>query len=288
MDHIFQPAGPLSRGVPDRLEPHPFDVAMKLDIVGEGEYIARTNAGYMNMVGPFGGATAAQMLSAVLSEKDRVGTPVTVTVNFLAPVAEGEFRLKVRKTRQNRSSQHWYVELIQGEGELRGNATVMTAARRDTWRSTEISPPAELSATRPPLIKLNTDMEFINRYEFGFHEGPLFPVGDPPSYDSSRTVVWVRDSPPRRVDFAGLFALCDTIFPRIYLRRAERVPIGTVSMTTYFHCSQQDLDEVSGTPMLGTANGQVFSSNFFDQNSQLWSADGRCLATSHQVVYYRN
>jgi hypothetical protein len=113
-------------------------------------------------------------------------------------------------------------------------------------------------------------------------------VGDVPNYDSSRTVVWVRDVPERPVDFPGILAISDTIFPRIYLRRAERIPIGTVSMTTYFHCGEQELHEVGSGTMVGVATGQVFAANYFDQNSQLWSAAGTCLATSHQVVYYKN
>jgi acyl-coenzyme A thioesterase PaaI-like protein len=267
---------------------HAFDEAMQLEPLAQGEFRARTSPLYMNMVGPFGGVTAAQMLSAALAHEERAGTPVTATVNFLAPLQAGEFRLRVRKTRQNRSSQHWYVELLQGDDEVRSNATVMTALRRQTWQATELPVPEALRLRPARLDRLDTDMEFINRYEFSFLEGPLFPEGDPPSYESSSTVVWVRDAPSRAVDFAGILAVSDTIFPRIYLRRPDRVPIGTVSLTTYFHCDQSDLDQVGSQPMLGVARGQVFSRNFFDQSSQLWSPEGRCLATSHQIVYFKS
>ena len=36
-----------------------------------------------------------------------------------------------------------------------------------------------------------------------------------------------------------------------------------------------------------TADGKVFTKGFSDQTGDLWSRDGRLLATSHQIVYFR-
>ena len=60
----------------------------------------------------------------------------------------------------------------------------------------------------------------------------------------SLSQLWVRDKPARRLDFAALSALADVFFPRIFLRRAKRVPAGTVSMTVYFHADASQLEEV--------------------------------------------
>ena len=65
------------------------------------------------MVGPFGGITAAQMLQAVLQHPQRLGDPVSLTVNFAAALADGPFTVQARPARTNRSTQHWVIEMLQ-------------------------------------------------------------------------------------------------------------------------------------------------------------------------------
>ena len=45
---------------------HPFDQAIALTPTAEGAYTGATSPAYANMVGPFGGVTAAVALNAVL------------------------------------------------------------------------------------------------------------------------------------------------------------------------------------------------------------------------------
>jgi hypothetical protein len=39
--------------------------------------------------------------------------------------------------------------------------------------------------------------------------------------------------------------------------------------------------------VLGCARAQHFGGGYFDQRAEIWSASGRLLAASHQVVYYK-
>ena len=77
------------------------------------------------------------------------------------------------------------------------------------------------------------------------------------------------------LDFCSLTALADVFYPRIWMRRRVRVPVGTVSMTVYFHAGSDQLAEVGESCILGQARGQVFRNGFFDQSAMLWSADGK-------------
>jgi len=105
--------------------------------------------------------------------------------------------------------------------------------------------------------------------------------------DSSLTQLWMRDAPPRALDFCSLASMADIFFPRVYLRRAFRVPAGTVSMTVYFHADGGQL-AASGTGfLLGQAKAQAFRNGFFDQTSKLWNEAGLLLATTNQIVYYK-
>lgn len=265
---------------------HEFDAAIALAPQGEGAWQGHTSPAYANMIGPFGGVTAAQALSAVLQHPQRLGEPVAFTVNFAAPLADGPFLALARPARTNRSTQHWVIEMRQGEQAV-ATATAVTALRRETWGATEAPMP---EAPRPQDVPLPTRagrVEWLNRYEMRFIDGTIPPAWDGTDGPDSRTQLWICDQPPRPLDFASLTAIADIFFPRIWRRRAKLIPIGTVSMTVYFHCSQPQLQATGTGYLLGQAQAQAFRDGYFDQTAQLWNEAGELLATSHQVVYYK-
>ena len=94
---------------------HVFDEAVALQPQGESGFTGHTSPAYANMIGPFGGITAAQVLNAVLLHPQRLGEPVAMTINFAGPVADGPFTIRPHAARTNRSTQHWTVELLQGD-----------------------------------------------------------------------------------------------------------------------------------------------------------------------------
>lgn len=279
---------------------HPLDNALALSPVDAGRWHGQTSAAYANMVGPFGGTTAATLLAAVLAEADVLGEPVALTVNFAAPVADGPFTVVTRALRTNRSTQHWFVEMIQ-EGATVASATAVTALRRETWGETDadfpqVPPAAELGpprpAKRPPWTR-HYDMRFVDGDPWGEGgNGPLREGGNGPSKEGSgghpsRSRLWMRDEPPRPLDFLSLAALCDVFLPRIFVRRPKLVPIGTVSMTTYFHATKEDLEAVGSEHVLGVAQANHFGRGYFDQSAEVWANSGVLLASTHQVVYYK-
>lgn len=263
---------------------HPLDVALTLDHVGDGTVTGHTTEAYANMVGPFGGVTAATMLTAALRHPERLGDPVSLTVNFAGPVADGLFVVDARPVRTNNSTQHWSIEMTQ-DGAVVTTATAVFALRRDTWSSTEVTPPA---APAPDALAAVAAPEFIRwmgNYDIRFVEGGLEGIAG--ERDESTTTMWVRDSPARPLDFASLTALCDSFYPRVFLRRGEMCPAGTVSLTIYFHSDADDHAAQGEEAVLGTVRGQHFGKNYFDQSAQLWGRDGTLLATSHQVMYFK-
>ena len=58
-------------------------------------------------------------------------------------------------------------------------------------------------------------------------------------------------------------------------------------MTTYFHADGALLAEVGHRLPAGPRPGQQFRNGYFDQTAQLWSEAGALLATTNQVVYYK-
>lgn len=266
---------------------HAFDRAIALAAQPDGSFLGHTSPDYDNMVGPYGGITAAQALNAVLVHPERQGDPVAYTVNYAAPVADGPFELRARPARTNRSTQHWLVEMLQ-DGQTVLTASAVTALRRETWSAAENSLPTVPSPQDVPLCENAPRVEWVQRYEMRFVQGGPPAAWDASEESISRTQLWMRDNPPRTLDFASLAALSDVFFPRIWRRRASRVAVGTVSMTVYFHVDAPQL-AASGTGyLLGQAQAQTFRKGYFDQSAQLWNAAGELLVTTHQLVYYRS
>lgn len=265
---------------------HPFDEAMRLEPQGEGRWRGHTHEAYGNMVGPFGGATAAVTLAAVLAHPARQGDPIALTVNFAGPVAPGPFDLEAVPVRTNRSTQHWTVQMRQGT-EVVATATAVLATRRETWSAVEArvpeAPPADAVARTPPLGRVR----WSSAYDMRFVHGAL-QIEHPPAGERDATsLLWMRDDPPRVLDFCSLAALCDAFFPRIYVKRSTWVPIGTVSFTVYFHADAAMLTSIGQQHLLGHARAQQFRHGFFDQSAELWGPAGELLAVTHQTVYYR-
>ncbi len=265
--------------------PHPFDDATRI-AAGDSRWQGHTSDDYWAFVGPFGGATAATILRALIDHPQRAGDPLSLTVNYCAPVAKGEFDLDVRLVKANRSSQHWCVELSQGGGDVATLATAVFAERRPSWSHQVAECPAAtpLEATLPfPKIAAS----WANQYDFRFIEGEprMGAAKELPAGTYSK--MWIGDRSPRKIDMLSLMAMSDAFFARIFHARREMVPFGTVSLTTYFHTASEDLAAEDITRLLAVADANIFHKSYGDQSGELWSPNGRLLATTTQIAYFK-
>jgi acyl-CoA thioesterase len=264
---------------------HPFDEATRVT-AGDSRWQGHTSDDYWAFVGPFGGTTAATILRALIDHPQRAGDPLSLTINYCAPIAKGAFDLDVRLVKANRSSQHWYVELSQEGGEVATLATAVFAERRPSWWH----PVAKFPGATPfeetlPFPKIRAS--WANQYEFRFVQGELrmgAPQAEPASTYSK---IWITDRAPRKLDMLSLMAMSDAFFGRIFHARREFVPFGTVSLTTYFHADADELAAEDITRVLTTADAKIFHKSYGDQNGELWSPNGRLLATTTQIAYFK-
>ncbi|GEN89673.1 thioesterase family protein [Oceanobacillus sojae] len=266
---------------------HPFDTATQLT-KGSGIYYGHTSERYANMVGPFGGVVAATLLRAVMEHPERKGEPVALTINYAAPVSDGDFNIKAKPVRTNRSTQHWYIELCQ-EKDIIITGTAVLASRRDTWSATEMKFPDVPTANEVKNFPLEGMPSWVHNYDMKIVQGSPFSFSQPNTKDTSDSVTlqWIQDKPRRTIDFLSLAAMCDAFFPRIYVRRKQMVPIGTVSLTVYFHIDSETLAEHGNKELLDHARALQYRDGFFDQTAEMWSPEGKLLATTSQLVYYK-
>ncbi|MEU4311657.1 thioesterase family protein [Nocardia sp. NPDC024068] len=269
--------------------PHVFDTAIATEYVGTHHLAGHTCPDYANMVGPFGGVTAAALLRAIEQHPERLGDPLSLTVNFAGPIADGPFEILARPVRTNRTNQHWQLELTQ-DGAVATTATAVFGLRRDTWSDLELIMPSVPGPDRAVPQEFPEFIAWGRNYDLRFVTGAVpdvAPADDRPGHPDSVSTLWLRDRPARPLDFASLTAMSDAFYPRIFLRRGQYVPAGTISLTIYYHATAGELAAQGSEYLLGTARANRFGHGHFDQNAHLWGHDGTLLATSHQLVYYK-
>jgi acyl-CoA thioesterase len=263
-----------------------FDEATRV-VAGDSRWLGRTSPDYWAFVGPFGGATAATILRALIDHPERAGDPLALTVNYCAVIAEGPFDLDVRLVRANRSSQHWCVELSQGGADVATLATAVFAERRPSWAHQ--AAPFPQAAPFEGIVPYGAvGAPWVKQYDFRFIEGSLDSPGAAKATPASAySKLWIGDRKPRQIDMLSLTSMSDAFFGRIFHARREMMPFGTVSLTTYFHTSADDLANEDITRVLAVADAKIFHKSYGDQSGELWSPSGRLLATTTQIAYFK-
>ena len=148
---------------------HLFDEATRV-VAGDSRWQGRTSEDYWAFVGPFGGVTAATILRALMDHPQRAGDPLSLTVNFCAPIAQGAFDLDVRLVKANRSTQHWSVEMTQNGAEVATLATAVFAERRPSWSHQPAEFP-QATAFEQTLPYAKIAVPWVRQYDFRFVEG---------------------------------------------------------------------------------------------------------------------
>lgn len=265
---------------------HLFDEATHLDAVmkedGAARFRGAAHPGFKNMVGPYGGWSAAMMAKAILSSGDPELRLVSLTTDFLAGVEEGAVELDARCDRSGRSTQFWSASLrAPGAPTVANQAMGILSRGRETvsWTQGERpDAPAPEDCPRPEI-----PLAWTETVEMRAAQNPPFAaVGD------TRSSAWVRLSPDRPLDPVSLVAIADSPTPRVFYIIGQPDLIATVSMTVYLHASEADYAAVGADFVLIDATGARGGNGFFDQHARIWSRDGRLLASTQQIVNYRS
>ena len=267
---------------------HPLDKDTTLERLSADRLAGRASAYYSNFNGTFGGFTAAVLLRAILDDPRRQGVPVALTVNYCAAINEGTFEIAVAEKRTGKSTQHWNVELRQGET-VAATASVVCGHRRAVWSHHPAEMPKMPPPEHVPVFSGFKPGGWTSQYEMRFAEGePDFvtPRADG-DVRSARSQLWMRDTPERPLDYLSLASMSDAFVIRAFMVRGKFVPVGTITLTTFFHGNEEAMRAQDTHPVLCTVDAHLFADGFADQIAHLWGKDGRLLATSTQVVWYK-
>ncbi len=264
---------------------HPFDASLALgaassDAAGAAVYRTRTSERYRNAIGPFGGWTAALLLRAVLHMPQARGVPLSLDAIFMGPIDDGEIEIRTVLLRQNRTVGFWRSELWQ-RARICAHAQVALSITRSGAALQDARMPAVPSPdVVPEYVNPRVPVAWIKQYVFKPVSGLLFSRAE--SMDAR---LWLRDAEPRPLDAISLTAICDTPFPSPWIRLADQMPVSTVAFSVYFRASASDFAQAGSGFVLLDTRAAVMENGYVDQVTNVWSAPGRLLAQTQQLLW---
>ena len=259
-----------------------FDESIALTAMAPHEWTGHADPRREATTGMFGGWTAAMLLKAVLSDAVDQGSPSALTVHFVKAVLPGsDVTLRTRLVGGSRALSTWQAELATpGADGPAAIATVVLARRRESTGFTDLRmpdapPPDTLPGFHPPG-------PFGQRSRstpvYGF---PLFNRPD------TRSTFWVRETSGRALDAIQLAYLADNFPPRPWTQRSGPAPYSTITLSAYFHATEQELAALGDDDVLIDVVGSRAESSTVGAHARIWSRGGALLVTTEQLGWFK-
>lgn len=259
--------------------------SMPLTAVGPGRWTTNAGPEWRNPGGGLWGGYAIGLCIRVLeNEPDVVGEALSITLTYAAALPSGELDIRTRRLRQGGSIGVWEVELSPaGSGEVGVHAMVTMAKRPPTPAFAFATMPEAPDPASLPSPVMPGGSQHFGAQAFDRRTLDSFP---PQPSANSHTLAWVRS---RRGpwDKALLGMVTDNSAPRAFYALGPTVMTTTLSLTVYLHATAQEIAEVGDDFLLIECEGRVGGGGASDERSSYWRRDGKLLATSEQLAWYR-
>lgn len=263
---------------------------IRLEPLGPGRWTTHAGPEWRNPGGGLWGGYAIGLCVRVLEDEPEArGEALSLTLTYAAALPAGDLDVRTRRIRQGGSVGVWEVELRPMGAEDVGVHAIVTVARRPGTppfafaRMPQVPAPETLAveeSRRSPGGALHFSAQaFERRPVEGFPPGPV-------ASGSSRSLAWVRS---RRgpLDKALLGMITDNSAPRAWYALGSTARNTTLSLTAYLHATAEEIAQVGEDFILVECEGRVGGGGAADERSSYWTRDGRLLATSEQLAWYR-
>ena len=252
---------------------------------GPGRWSTVAEAEWRNPGGGLWGGYAIGLAIRVLeAEPEAVGEALSLTLTYAAGLPAGPLDIRTRRLRQGGSIGVWEVEILPEGSDQVGVHAIVTMARRPGTPAFAFAkmpgapPPEDLPS---PEWGGNAEHYGASAFERRMLEG--FP---PKVSADSRSLAWVRS---RRgpLDKALLGMITDNSAPRVFYALGMSVMTTTLTLTVYLHATADEIAAIGDDFILVECEGRVGGGGASDERSSYWSRDGKLLATSEQLAWYR-
>ena len=120
-----------------------------------------------------------------------------------------------------------------------------------------------------------------------FHNYEVVPaIGSPPFLSAEEPVTggWIRSREPRALDPPLAAAILDAWIPTAFIVLDRAHPAPTLDLTIHFRSPLPPPGSKPDDWYLSVFRSGLARDGFFDEDGELWSADGRLLAQSRQLA----
>ena len=232
----------------------------------------------------WGGFAIGVCIRVLEAEPEAVGEALSLTLTYAAGLTSGDLDIRTRRLRQGGSIGVWEVELLAGGSDQVGVHAIVTLARRPVTPAFAFAKMPDVpSPERLPNPATPTGITYYAATALEWRTLEGFP---PKPDKSSRSLAWVR-SPRRPLDKALLAMIADNSPSRAVYALGPTVMTTTLTLTVYLHATAAEVAEVGNDFVLVEYEGRVGGGGASDERSSYWTRDGKLLATSEQLAWYR-
>jgi acyl-CoA thioesterase len=256
---------------------HPLDADTALEPLTATRWRGEVHDRWWVVRGPFGGYLSAilmRALTAVVADPAR--RPRSLTVHFVHPPAAGPIEVSATVERQGRAATTASLRIEQN-----GVPIALALGSCAIWRDGEpewaeaAMPEAPAPEACRPLERREAMPPFRRQFEIRWVDA--VPEGE------ARNLAWLRSDPPRPLDYLALTALSDGWMPAAFSKLGRFVAAPTVDLTIHFRTPLA----AAGDWVLADYRSRFSAGGTWEEDGELWAADGTLLAQSRQLALIR-
>jgi acyl-CoA thioesterase len=259
-----------------------FEAETSVQKTGELRYSAHVHPQWQVTRGAHGGYIAAIILRALTETVNDETRPIrSFSTHFLSAPTEGDVEVTTKIERLGRSMTFASARLQQ-EDQIVALSLAAFSSSRDGFEFDDSKMPEV--ASPEDGFKVPTYGEGVPRFLGNFDMRWL--IGGPPFSGSPKAELggWIRLDPPTVADAPAVACLLDAWAPAIFPRATERVICPTIDLTMHFRSPLPHDGAAAEDFYLGRFWSQMLRDGFFEEDGELWSADGTLLAQSRQLA----
>ncbi|MFO0685612.1 MAG: thioesterase family protein [Sandaracinus sp.] len=254
--------------------------ASTFERVAPGEHRGTIDAGWAQGRGAYGGLVTAMLVRALEAEAPRGQSVTTITTAFTAPATEGPASIHVESVRAGRNVSTFRASLVR-EGATLATALATLARPREGALEHHARPMPDVPG--PAAVADGPSEHYIppfaRRFSFRQTHGPRPFSGGV----EARVAGWCRlHEAGVPFDAALVSAILDAWPPAAVALSPAWCPVASVELTYHFFVP---LPPLAGDAWVfyDAAAGHV-AGGLADEHATLWTAEGRPIATSRQLI----
>lgn len=231
--------------------------------------------------GPNGGYVAAVVLRAILAAAGAARPPRSLTVHYPRAPKAGPVELAVEVQREG-SRASFVSARMEQDGEVQATALAVLSEDWAEGGFTELEMPEAGEPGEMHAIEAGSAPgapRMLQNYLV------LPALGEPAfSGGPARHGTWIRSREPRLLDAPLAAAFLDTWFPAPFVRVETPRAAPTIDYTVHFRAPLPPPGAAPEDAYLASFRTGLVRDGFFEEDGELWSADGTLLAQSRQLA----